>query len=56
MDLKKMRQRARITIAMMGLFMRVPRKMIPLWESGEIPMTPIEYEKYLRILRENTVK
>ena len=45
MDLKNMRKNARITIAMMGIYMRVPRKM-----------TSDEYEKYLRILRENTVK
>lgn len=56
MELKNMRQKERITIAEMGLYMKVPRKMISLWESGKIPMTPIEYEKYLQILRDNRVK
>ena len=50
MDLKAMRCKARITIAKMGLYMRVPRAMIPLWESGKIQMTQGEYDKYLKII------
>ena len=56
MDLKKMRCKSKITIAKMSLYMHVPRKMISLWESGEIPMTPDEYEKYIRILSEYKVR
>lgn len=50
MDLKTMRCKAKITIAKMGLYMKVPRAMIPLWESGKIQMTQSEYDKYLKII------
>lgn len=52
MDLKTMRCKARITIAKMGLYMKVPRAMIPLWESGKIQMTQGEYDRYLRIIND----
>lgn len=52
MDLKTMRRNAGITIAKMGLYMRVPRVMIPLWESGKIQMTQGEYDRYLRIIND----
>lgn len=55
MDLKTMRCKARITIAKMGLYMKVPRAMIPLWESGKIQMTQREYDKYLQILMDKRV-
>lgn len=55
MDLKAMRCKARITIAKMGLYMKVPRAMIPLWESGKIQMTQSDYDKYLQILRDKRV-
>lgn len=52
MDLKTMRCKARITIAKMGLYMKVPRAMISLWESGKIQMTQGEYDRYLRIIND----
>lgn len=55
MDLKTMRCKARITIAKMGLYMKVPRAMISLWESGKVQMTQREYDKYLQILMDKRV-